>query len=1217
MLSQMKYKYRQMNNVRMNGGFNGNLAFHAKNQESLGVQFTAGFNSRENGGSSNSGEIHANYQFLSSKSGNSISSGSVYNNVVPQWNPPHLRESSSQKHPQNDLEHLFHKHYFENLIKQQNQAQDILQQVQANAIQTKFLNNYGELENQDFVSQQECQDEISSIKQDNDEVDSCPPENRDFIREHSQRMQRLLQQPVDNQINQIIETMERLNILTQNPARPAHSMNKDGSKSSLLSRSTSPNTMNNTQKSHTRNKELNKFLTTKTSSHLKTLPPALKSPVSTATARTSIKSIASPRRSISPKLMMTASPNTFKELARKIAKQQKSPLQKRSHERKKTPNKDEYINQELIQRLFIDHKRIKEVQDQKRCSQRQKEQSQMKDKPTISPRSREIALNSERFAKPIYSDVRYKQEIDKVNSKKEEAVRLKYMMQRDKEISEQQEMVQNSVHKNVVDCKLDRGDFIRKYNQQVRLWEARVKGQVKTCHQDQYLEENSNFKPTINHKSKVLAMKIEKIEKRVEQLQQQKKRNIEIMTVQSQNSFTPSINTRSEQLAHERRRKQPTKVPLLTQYLNVGDQENRQSTERLRDIVARSSSGHAIKSKSPQKPKQRRPATAITTHPHIEFARKSLDKEYSPISLLSKTRNTEKHTKVISNIYQDFQPLQTMQHRFTIEPKMRQPSLAQIGIANLATQQEGQSDYVIHRENNDDQLYDQQDESESDLTMSKQTTQYVYGILQSTENMQQYLHTYMRESIVEQAEELQQPLIAGSSSEEFGILQEYFKLRKEFDEQMSARVSLANTQPLQVQILDETESQGSVQDIQVRRLTMNESQSVATIVVNPSLRQLCQHPHLTSMGNLSCENNSQTVIMGKCNDAFVDDSPINIEVQQQSIQEAQSENSNFQSRTSSHSQHHRSYRKYLLQTKPLEPQPAPNAIIHQYQTSPMPDKQQTYTLTSSADTSAAVDFKNFQLSALQENHHKSLSQLKMSPVKLQNSLQGSENSREIQEVENILQNIKQSIEIIACKMKQPSGLNATVMECENESRDDSALNEGDQQESQGSCGLPVLNSESDRNDLGTKIEGLLKSNQAKQSPQKQVRDSLESYQYFVHQTEDPSQHSNYLLHIDQSPPSESEHDQRGNVIGQYLNEATVNLIQQHTEWCNNGKIDQDIVSRIVSNNKSQIKISISREDLCEIIERGLDLIEIVLSVVRQRSIKEVNEMDFLTFNNKY
>lgn len=66
--------------------------------------------------------------------------------------------------------------------------------------------------------------------------------------------------------------------------------------------------------------------------------------------------------------------------------------------------------------------------------------------------------------------------------------------------------------------------------------------------------------------------------------------------------------------------------------------------------------------------------------------------------------------------------------------------------------------------------------------------------------------------------------------------------------------------------------------------------------------------------------------------------------------------------------------------------------------------------------------------------------MKMSPVRLQGSLKGSDNSREIQEVESILQNIKESIEVIACKMRQPpdAGLNVTVMECENESDDSSS-----------------------------------------------------------------------------------------------------------------------------------------------------------------------------------
>jgi hypothetical protein len=52
---------------------------------------------------------------------------------------------------------------------------------------------------------------------------------------------------------------------------------------------------------------------------------------------------------------------------------------------------------------------------------------EVKDKPSISPKSREIALKSERFSKPLFSPKRYQIEIDKYMNKKEEANRLKYL----------------------------------------------------------------------------------------------------------------------------------------------------------------------------------------------------------------------------------------------------------------------------------------------------------------------------------------------------------------------------------------------------------------------------------------------------------------------------------------------------------------------------------------------------------------------------------------------------------------------------------------------------------------------------------------------------------------------------------------------------------------------------------------------------------------------
>lgn len=82
--------------------------------------------------------------------------------------------------------------------------------------------------------------------------------------------------------------------------------------------------------------------------------------------------------------------------------------------------KDEYLNQDLISRLFLNHKKSQEIKDQKLYVHRQLEMKEVKAAPSISPRSRQIALQSQRFAKPIYSPKRYQQEIDTYMARKEE-----------------------------------------------------------------------------------------------------------------------------------------------------------------------------------------------------------------------------------------------------------------------------------------------------------------------------------------------------------------------------------------------------------------------------------------------------------------------------------------------------------------------------------------------------------------------------------------------------------------------------------------------------------------------------------------------------------------------------------------------------------------------------------------------------------------------------
>lgn len=76
-------------------------------------------------------------------------------------------------------------------------------------------------------------------------------------------------------------------------------------------------------------------------------------------------------------------------------------------------------------------------------------------------------------------------------------------------------------------------DFTRKYEKQVSKWEARVNGNINNSYitEQIYDQNNHSFKPEINKKSKQIAQDIEKIEKRMGMLQEDKKKKIENLLV--------------------------------------------------------------------------------------------------------------------------------------------------------------------------------------------------------------------------------------------------------------------------------------------------------------------------------------------------------------------------------------------------------------------------------------------------------------------------------------------------------------------------------------------------------------------------------------------------------------------------------------------------------------------------------------------------------------
>lgn len=101
---------------------------------------------------------------------------------------------------------------------------------------------------------------------------------------------------------------------------------------------------------------------------------------------------------------------------------------------------------------------------------------------------------------------------------------MNYLQKREKEIAEEQEIIQNSVHKHLSSEKMPRAEFLKKYQNQVRLWEQRVNG----GNQKNASEADSDvtYHPQINVKSKTLAKDMKRIEQRVNELQESKRKKI-------------------------------------------------------------------------------------------------------------------------------------------------------------------------------------------------------------------------------------------------------------------------------------------------------------------------------------------------------------------------------------------------------------------------------------------------------------------------------------------------------------------------------------------------------------------------------------------------------------------------------------------------------------------------------------------------------------------
>ncbi|CDW72700.1 UNKNOWN [Stylonychia lemnae] len=213
-----------------------------------------------------------------------------------------------------------------------------------------------------------------------------------------------------------------------------------------------------------------------------------------------------------------------------------------------TQNQD--LNQDVINRLFTNSKKAQELKDKKKSLLIQKELDTLQEKPQISDRSHKIVMNNVRQHMPIYSPERYTQEVQSLKTRQEQAAQLKQLLNEQKDLQEEEMMLKFSA--SIMGKKINPDEFKLKYDQKMKQWEAR-KIQTLESYQPGIGERSKSpsFKPEINKKSKIIAQDIERLDKRIQVLQDGKKRKIAKLTTMLQPTFTPQINKNTDKLLNE------------------------------------------------------------------------------------------------------------------------------------------------------------------------------------------------------------------------------------------------------------------------------------------------------------------------------------------------------------------------------------------------------------------------------------------------------------------------------------------------------------------------------------------------------------------------------------------------------------------------------------------------------------------------------------------
>ena len=152
---------------------------------------------------------------------------------------------------------------------------------------------------------------------------------------------------------------------------------------------------------------------------------------------------------------------------------------------------------------------------------------------------------------PLFSKERYELELQHEKRKEEKAFEKRLELIKEKEMVEDMEIALHQITNS--SSKFDPDHFEKRYQEQVKSW-TEIHNQS-----PERFQEKPVFKPQINKISQELTTNLAKIEDRMKQIQDKRKKNIEALLKEVSPSFSPEINKKSKAMVEQKRSLTPDK----------------------------------------------------------------------------------------------------------------------------------------------------------------------------------------------------------------------------------------------------------------------------------------------------------------------------------------------------------------------------------------------------------------------------------------------------------------------------------------------------------------------------------------------------------------------------------------------------------------------------------------------------------------------------------